>query len=73
MTNCDQDSAVQIRESFKASLSDTARANITPAQFEELENAIRLALSRQLATATDAMEQTISQLRRRIEKREIEL
>ncbi len=73
MTNHHDMLAKQVIEQFRQSLSHEARENITPAQFEDLEQSIHELLSRERGHIADLVEALARTLRSGVDKPELEL
>jgi hypothetical protein len=73
MTNHHETLAKQVVEQFRQSLGDEARAHITSAQFEDLEQSIHLLLSSERDHIADLMEAVVRTLRSGVDKPELEL
>lgn len=65
--------AEKVVETFKSSLSETAREQISDSQFGELALMIREAISEELETATDLIEEVARKLREGVEKPDLGL
>ena len=73
MSNRHQELAEKAVEVFKSKLSEQARQDISDAQFEELTNIIKEALSQELGTAVNLVEELAKNLRTEVERPELEL
>ncbi len=73
MKNTHQELADKIVNTFKATLDESARQRVSAAQFDELAIMIREALSEELETAVELVEEVARTLRTRVQKPEIGL
>jgi hypothetical protein len=73
MTNHHESLARQLVDEFRNSLSAEARNNITPAQFEALEQSVHQLLSSERGHIADLMEAVVRTLRSGVDKPELEL
>ena len=73
MSDRHRELAEDVVRTFKGTLSQTALANITDAQFEGLALMVREAIAEELDTAANIVEEAAKRLRREVEKRNLEL
>ncbi len=63
MTDKQRPTVVKVIEAFRSRLSDTARNQITDAQFADLAMMIEEAIAEELGTAADIVEEALKKLR----------
>lgn len=73
MTDRHYELAAKVVEAFKSGLSGTAREQISDSQFGQLTIMIREAISEELETAADLIEEVAKKLREGVEKPDLGL
>ncbi|MES9870709.1 MAG: hypothetical protein ABW153_05390 [Sedimenticola sp.] len=73
MTNSLTQHSKDVVDHFKTVIGPEVSHQISDSQFEELELMVRSAIAEELEQVTEEFDDTVKEIRRQIEKRELEL